>query len=327
MAATRPTATLEDVARLAGVSRSTASRAIAGGSISRAAYDRVAAAVRQLGYVPNQAARALARRTGLRLVVATSGPSPEILDDPYLDRVVTAVARVCAEHDVGVAAAWLPLRPGRQLTRLVEDPGLGGVILINPTGWLVDVLATLLPGRVASIGVGNPAVPSFDVDNAAGTAALVQHLYAAGRRRMAMVTGPGWLPCAARPVREYGRLMRAAGLPVRLVVGDFSADRGRVAAGEVLRRWPDTDAVLGASDATALGVIAGLRDCGVRVPDDVGVTGFDDVPFAALAAPALTTARHPVTEIATAAAHAVLGRLPGPPEVLFPSPMVLRASA
>ncbi|ASW54354.1 LacI family DNA-binding transcriptional regulator [Plantactinospora sp. KBS50] len=327
MGTVRRVATLDDVAQLAGVSRSTASRVIAGGSASPVARDQVVAAVNQLGYVPNQAARALARRAGVRLVVAMVGPGPEVLDDPYLDQAVAAVARVCAAQQIGVALEWLPLHPSPVLDRLAEDPGLGGLILLNPTAPLLDRLAAAVPGRAVSIGIGAPRLPSFVVDNAAGTAALVRHLYASGRRRIAMVTGPAWLPCAARPVRAYAGLMRESGLPVRLIVGDFSAKRGRSAAREVLRRWPDTDAVVGASDATALGVIDGLRGLGVRVPDDIGVTGFDDVPFAALSAPALTTADHPVSEIATAAAYAALGQRPAPPEVIFPSHLVLRSSA
>ncbi|MFG3417285.1 LacI family DNA-binding transcriptional regulator [Micromonospora sp. NPDC047730] len=319
--------TLDDVARAAGVSRATASRVIAGtGYASPTARDRVTAAADRLGYAPNLAARALVRGTGVRLVVVVSGVAPTVLDDPYVDRVVGATARVCAPYGLGVALHWLPRREPAGLRRLAEDRGVGGIILVNTTEAVLRAVPAALRGRVASIGIGSALVPAFDVDNGGGTEAVVRHLYATGRRRIAMVTGPRWLSCAGRSVGAYRRVVRDAGLPVRLVPGDFSADRGRAAAREVLARWPDTDAIVGISDATALGLIDGLRGDGVQVPGDVAVTGFDDIPLAAMTTPALTTATHPVGQIATAAATAVLAGRPVPPATVFPSRLVRRVS-
>ncbi|MCX5116341.1 LacI family transcriptional regulator [Micromonospora sp. NBC_00362] len=326
-AAHRP-ATLEDVARVAGVSRSTASRVIAGtGFASPAARRQVTAAVDQLGYVPNPAARALVRGGGVRLVVAVQGTSAAVLDDPYVHQVVGSAARVCTPAGVGVALYWLPFGDPRSLDQLDGDRSVCGVILVNTTEELLEAVPRSLRGRVVSIGVGSATVPSFDVDNAAGSEEVLRHLYASGRRRIAMVTGPRWLPCAQRPVRTYRRLMAEAGLPERILPGDFRAARGRTAAGEALNRWPDIDAIYAISDDTALGVIAGLRDAGARVPGDVAVAGFDDIPLAGMTAPALTTASHPVGRIAVAAATALLDGRPAAPVTLFPSALVARASA
>ncbi|MEV1012411.1 LacI family DNA-binding transcriptional regulator [Micromonospora sp. NPDC049801] len=326
-AAPRP-ATLEDVARAAGVSRSTASRVIAGtGFASPAARARVVTAADQLGYVPNPAARALVRGGGVRLVVAALGTSAAVLDDPYVDRVVGSAARVCAPAGVGVALHWLPLGDPRGLDQLAADRSVCGVVLVNTTEDLLAAVPRALHGRIASIGIGSATVPSFDVDNTTGAGAVLRHLYGTGCRRIAMVTGPRWLPCAQRPVRAYRHLMREAGLPERVVRGDFTAARGREAAGEALRRWPDVDAIYAISDETALGVIAELREDGVRVPGDVAVAGFDDIPLAGMTAPALTTASHPVGRIAAAAAAAVLAGRPGAPVTLFPSDLVARDSA
>jgi len=324
---TRP-ATLDDVARAAGVSRATASRVLGGyGFASPDARDRVTTAADRLGYVPNTAARALVRGAGVRLVVVVSGADATVLDDPYVDRVVSAAARVCAPQGVGVALEWLPLTAPAGLRRLAEYRSVCGVLLVNTTAAVLAEFPARLRGRVASIGTGSPAVPSFDVDNAAGAEAVLRHLYAGGRRRIAMVTGPRWLACAERLVTAYQTLMRAAGLPVRLVTGDFTADRGGPAALEALTRWPDTDAIYAASDATALGAIAALRGRGFRVPHDVAVAGFDDIPYAAVSSPTLTTATHPVGRIATAAARAVLHGRRVPPVTAFPSTLVARESA
>ncbi|MFJ6166824.1 LacI family DNA-binding transcriptional regulator [Micromonospora orduensis] len=326
-AAHRP-ATLDDVARLAGVSRSTASRVIAGtGFASPDARDRVTTAVHRLGYVPNPAARALVRGAGVRLVVAVTGNSAAVLDDPYVHRVVGSAARVCTPAGVGVALYWLPLGDPTGLDQLARDRSVCGVLLVNTTEELLDAVPLALRGRVVSIGVGSPTVPSFDVDNTAGAGEVLRHLYGTGRRRIAMVTGPQWLPCSRRPVEAYRALMRQAGLPERVLPGDFSAASGRAAAGEALRRWPDVDAIYAISDETALGVIAALRDKGVRVPGDVAVAGFDDIPLAAMTDPSLTTASHPVGRIATAAAEALLDGRPAAPVTLFPSALVARASA
>ncbi|MEU1745447.1 LacI family DNA-binding transcriptional regulator [Micromonospora arida] len=327
-AAQRP-ATLEDVARVAGVSRSTASRVIAGtGFASPAARKQVTAAVDQLGYVPNPAARALVSGGGgVRLVVAVLGTSAAVLDDPYVHHVVGAAARVCTPAGVGVALYWLRFGDPRSLDQLDGDRSVCGVILVNTTEELLEAVPRSLRGRVVSIGVGSATVPSFDVDNAAGSEAVLRHLYASGRRRIAMVTGPRWLPCAQRPVQTYRRLMAEAGLPERILPGDFKAARGRTAAGEALHRWPDIDAIYAISDDTALGVIAGLRDAGARVPADVAVAGFDDIPLAGMTAPALTTASHPVGRIAAAAATALLDGRRAAPVTLFPSALVARASA
>lgn len=319
--------TLLDVARAAGVSRATASRVIAGtGYASAATRERETAAAERLGYRPNLAARALVRGAGMRLVVVVAGADPTVLDDPYVDRVVGAAARACGPSGLGVALRWLPTREPAGLRRLAEDRSVGGLVLVNTTEAMLAAVPRAMRGRVASIGIGSALVPSFDVDNGGGTAAVVRHLYATGRRRIAMVTGPRWLSCASRSVGAYRQVMRDAGLPALLVPGNFTASRGRTAAREVLALWPDTDAIVGISDATALGVIDRLRGDGVQVPGDVAVTGFDDIPLAAVTTPALTTATHPVAQIATAAATAALLGRPAPPVTVFPSRLVRRAS-
>ncbi|WP_422741889.1 LacI family DNA-binding transcriptional regulator [Micromonospora sp. WMMD754] len=321
-------ATLDDVARAAGVSRATASRVLGGyGFTSADARARVGAAADRLDYVPDVTARALVRGAGVRLVVAVIGRAGTVLDDPYVHRVVSAASRVCAPHGVGVALEWLPLGDPSGLGRLGADRGVCGVILVNTTPAALAAVPARLSGRVVSIGTGSATVPSFDVDNAAGAEAVLRHLHATGRRRIVMVTGPRWLVCAERSVTAYRGLMRAAGLPERVVTGDFTTARGGRAALEALRRWPEVDAVYAASDATAFGVIAALRGRGLRVPHDVAVAGFDDLPYAAVSSPPLTTATHPVDRIAAAAATAVLTRAPVAPTTAFASTLVTRESA
>lgn len=318
---------LEDVAKAAGVSRATASRVMSGsGPVSAPARERVRAAARSLDYSPDQVARSLVNRSGFRLVMAVVGTTSRVLDDPYVDRAVAAAAEAAAPYGVGASLQWLS-REAPRLDRLAEDRSVRGVVLLNTTEATLDAVPAALRGRVASIGIGSRTVPSVDVDNGGGADAVLRHLYATGRRRIAMVTGPQWMPCAWRSVEAYQNLMRSAGLPARLVGGDFTAGTGQGAMRTVLRRWPDTDAVYAVNDATALGALAALRQEGRQVPGDVAVAGFDDIPFAALSTPALTTASHPVSRIVAAAVIAAIGQAPVPPTVVFPSTMVRRESA
>jgi DNA-binding LacI/PurR family transcriptional regulator len=321
---------LDDVARAAGVSRSTASRVLAGyGPASPAARERVRAAADRIGYAPDQVARALVTGAGYRVVVAIAGDTPAVLDDPYVDRVVRSAAATGAPQEVGVSLVWLPLDdPAPLLRRLADDRGVRGLVIANTTEAILASMPPALAGRVASIGVGSRDVPSFDVDNGGATTAMIHHMYAAGRRRLAVVTGPHWMPCTKRPIDAYRTAVDKAGMPVRLVPGDFSVASGRAAAARILDRWPDTDAVFATSDAMALGVIAELRARGMDVPGDVAVAGFDDIPFASLSQPSLTTATHPVEHIAAGAASAVMtGTRRAPAVTAYPSHVVARQTA
>lgn len=326
--AIRRLATLDDVARAAGVSRSTASRVIAGtGPASAAARDRVHAAADRLGYAPDQVAKSLVTGAGYRLLVAVAGLTPEVVDDPYVSRFLAGAARSAAAHGVGVSLEWLPMQAPGRLRELATDRSVRAVLLLNATEEILAAVPAALHGRVISVGIGSRTVPSFDIDNAGGATAVLHHLYATGRRRIAMIIGPGWMPCTQRPVVAYRRVMREAGLTPRLVRGDFTAAGGRRGAREVLRRWPDTDAIFAISDAPALGALAVLRADGIDVPGDVAVAGFDDIPFAALSSPTLTTATHPVDRIAAGAAAAVLDQVRLPPVTAYPSELVRRESA
>jgi DNA-binding LacI/PurR family transcriptional regulator len=140
-----------------------------------------------------------------------------------------------------------------------------------------------------------------------------------------MINGPSWMSCPEGGVAAYRATVESAGLPARVVPGDFTAAGGRAGMLEILRLWPDTDAVYAVCDDVALGAISVLRGLGRQVPDDVAVAGFDDI--AAAEHSGLTTATHPVERIAEAAARSVIVRPAGREATLFPSELVVRASA
>ncbi|WP_436519930.1 LacI family DNA-binding transcriptional regulator [Actinoplanes sp. HUAS TT8] len=336
---------LADVARRAGVSPATASRVLSGtGPASTASRAAVLTAAEELGYRPHPVARQLARRSGTRVVFVVRDERTDILRDPFVTRATAAMAAVLNPYQIGMSLSRVGLECAAELDHLAADRGVAAVVLAGHDRELLAHLPPRLRGRTAVIGLGGTdisagsadvshrngagtdvscgnGVGGADVDSASGIGGLITHLYALGRRRIALVAGPSWLAASAPPVRVYAELTRAAGLPVRIVRGDFTSVRGRAAARVILRRWPDTDAVATVSDATAMGVVQALAATGIKVPDDVAVTGFDDVPLAGALYPALSTATHPVEEIAVAAVKSALGE--SPQVRLFPSiPMI-----
>ncbi|MCB7135552.1 LacI family DNA-binding transcriptional regulator [Cellulosimicrobium marinum] len=320
--------TLEDVAAAARVSRSTASRVLTGtGPVSARARQAVLDAADRLGYVPHPGARALASGRGERVVVAVGSPSSELLADPYVARVVAAASRTADTAGVGVALRWLGRDPGDELGRLARDPGVGGVLLVDYSADVLAVVPDRLLPRVAAVGPADGRVPSYDVDAAAGITGLLAHVLGTGRRRVVLLAGPRWLPGSRRVVAAYTAAMDAAGLPRHVLAADLTASAGATAVREARRRWPETDAVVAMSDLLAVGAVRALTEDGVRVPDDVAVTGFDDHPVVRELGPALTTATHPVEQIAAAATADLLGRSRAGGRTTFGSSVVVRASA
>ena len=311
------------------MSRATAARVLAGQSnVSPSARQRVNAAAAELGYVPNQIAHALATGHGNRVVIGVVSPRPTLLVDAYLGKVVATAARVCSAAGMGVALEALPLDGGVALGRLARDRTVAGLLLVNTTDSVIRALPGSLTSRVVSIGVGSADVPSIDVDNGAGAAAVVRHLYQSGRRHISMVGGPPWMPCTARPLLAYRRLMLEYGLAEQSVAGDFSAENGREAAHEVMRRWPDTDAIFAICDDAALGVIQGLHERGSRFPATLPSPASTTPRRPSWDDPPLTTASHPVELIAEAAVRALLASGQGRPrDRAFRSELVLRQSA
>ena len=315
------------MASAAGVSRATASRVLSGrGPASAATRARVVSAADELHYVPYTAARALASRGGTRIAVAVGGRTAHVLNDPYVARVVATTAEVAAARDLGVSLHWVPLNEPAELTRLVDRRSVDAVVLVNPTAPALAAVPRSGRGRVAAIGIGSRHVPSFDVDNGAGTTGVAEHLLGGGRRRIAMIGGPTWLPCSHRAASAFQRAVDAAGAPARMVAGDYTAAGGAAAVTEILTRWPDTDAIFALGDLPALGALNALNRAGIDVPGDVAVAGFDDLAFASLTEPALTTTSHPVEQIAANAAVAVLERHAPSPSTLFPSTLIHRDS-
>lgn len=300
--------TLEEVARLAGVSKATASRAINGGpKVSAKARTAVDAAVRQLGYTPNAAARSLVtRRTGsVALILPES--DERVFTDPFFARMLHVIARSLREHDLQLVL--LIAEPGDEearLLRYLRGRYVDGAIVASHhrRDRLAEHLSDL---GLPCVFVGRPwtgeeRVSYVDTDNAGAARAAVRTLVEAGRTRIATITGPLDMRAAHDRLEGWREQLVADGLASdRIAYGDFTEEGGAQACRALLEEFPDVDAIFAASDLMALGAMRVLAAHGRRVPEDVAVIGFDDLGAAERVQPPLTTMHSPVDQMAAEA--------------------------
>ncbi|GID27343.1 LacI family DNA-binding transcriptional regulator [Paractinoplanes brasiliensis] len=337
--------TLEDVARIAGVSRATVSRVINGiRNVDPQLHEVVWDAVGRTGYVPNRLARSLVtRRTGtVALVVSDSETHDDdpfmgrFFADPYFGRVVGGLMSVL--RDQGVQLALQIVGTDDQRKRLVGDlrngQADGAVVLSLPA---VDPLPRMLTeGNVPAVLIGRPAEPVpidyVDLANDTGAALAADHLLARGCQRIAMITGPADVPASSDRIAGFRRSMARHGHGwVPTATGNFTQDSGETAMRALLVDNPDVDGLFAANDLMALGALSALREAGRNVPNDVAVVGFDDSSAAVAASPALTTIRHPLEDMAAEAARLLLARIEDPTmrvsSVIYEPALIKRASA
>ncbi len=309
----RPTPRLADVARAAGVSLATASRALAGREgVSARMADHVRAVAARLGYVPNAHARALA--SGGASIV---GLVVHDVADPYFAEISRGVLRVAAEHGLLVLINQSEREPGTELARIRElRANRVGAIVLAGSGYtdagaerqkaaeLVAFRET--GGRVALVGRHHVPVDAVLPDNRAGGATAARHLLELGHRRVAVVAGPARLTTVADRLEGAAAELSAAGAEVVVEHDDFSREGGAAATARVLARRPDTTALLALTDVMAIGALSVLREAGRAVPAELSVVGFDDIPVAADLAPALTTVRLPMAEMGAMALELTL---------------------
>ncbi len=329
--------TLEEVAELAGVSRSTASRAINGGlRVSPEAQAAVDAAIAELGFTPNRAARSLVTRRTDSVALVIPEPDERVLTDPFFARTLNGLSAALSSTDLQLVL--LIVRPGdnARATRYLRNGHVDGAIVVSHHQ--DDLLDEAMAGSgLPHVFVGRPLerdreVRHVDVDNVLGGRLATEHLVHIGRRRIATIAGPQDMAAGVDRLAGWREVVRGAGLPEDAVtVGDFTAAGGAAAATELLDRHPDVDAIFAASDLMAVGALGVLAERGLTVPGDVAVVGYDDLGVAESTKPPLTTVTNPVVPMARRAGELLLDQLAGRPvpvePVIFPPVLVPRQSA
>jgi DNA-binding LacI/PurR family transcriptional regulator len=325
--------TAHDVARLAGVSQSAVSRVFTpGASASKATAAKVRAAAEQLGYRPNPLARAMitGRTRIIGLVVA-------YLDNQFYPMALERLSRALQErgYHVLVFLAENSTAKVREVMQDLIDYRVDGIVTAS-VAMTSDLAARLVALGVPVVnfnrGQDDPRLTDVTSDNIAGGRRATAFLIAGGHRRIAHVMG--WQGASTGRDRAEGfrRAMAAAGLaPAAMVDGMYNRDTAAALARALCSGRERPDAIFVGNDHMAFAVMDTLRfDLGLRVPEDVSVVGYDDVPMAAWPAYALTTIRQPVNRMVTATVEALLGQIEGeatPQKLRIDGPLMVRRSA
>lgn len=327
---------LEEVARLSGFSRSTVSRVINNDpNVSRATREKVMSVVKQVNFQPNVVARSLAAGRTRILGLVIPRDVSALFTDPYFPAQIQGVASACNSHDHSVML-WLaePEYERRTISGFIQNHLVDGVIVSSN---LIDdpVVKKLLENQFPFVLIGrhptDERVSYVDVDNRNSSRDAVMHLLRLGRRRVATISGPQTMMVGYDRLLGYQEALRLRGIaldPELNIEGDFTEAGGYAAMQRLLTRRPD--AVFVASDTMAMGALRALRENRVRVPEDIAVVGFDDMPFSARSEPPLTTVRQPVFRTGVAAAEILIDLIenPGsaPRRIVLPTELVIRSS-
>lgn len=318
-------ATIQEVARAAGVSKGTVSRVLNSRSgVNDATREAVLGVVERMGYVPDPGARKLAR--GNRHVVGIALHQDDAPRGFYYGLLQDAIQEAFLGE--GYTARVLEAGPDGLPEGEADGLILLGVHLDDPRP--ARLRARGLPFVV--VGQALDDTSWVDVDNAAGITEAVGHLAKLGHRRVAHLSGAQSGQAAYQRMAAYLACVKSLGLHEERRLtwdGGFSEVGGYRAVRRALADGVEFSAIAAASDEMALGAVAALEDAGLRVPWDVSVTGFDDLPLAGRSNPPLTTVRQPVREVGCRAAGLLLERIGGGPvrtEVL-PVQLVVRSSS
>jgi len=290
-----------EVASSAGVSVATVSRVLNGkGPVHEETRRRVLDAVESLGYVPHGAARSLSTRRTMNVGVLLPDVHGAFFSE--IVRGIDLAARAAGYH-VLVSSSHSDLAETTEVLQALHGR-IDGLILLNAATADADWLRRTLPPRVPAVLLHDPGDDaehdSIRIDNRLGARMATDHLLDLGHRRIAMIRGPRGNSDAAERLLGFRETLAARGLranPRRELPGDFGEESG-FKAGERLADLEDRPtAVFAANDAMAIGCLAALRERGLRVPEDVSLVGFDDIPIARYLTPALTTVQVPIAEI------------------------------
>jgi DNA-binding LacI/PurR family transcriptional regulator len=331
--------TLEQVAARAGVGRGTASRVINGGEkVSERARQAVEAAIAELGYVPNAAARALVtRRTdAVALVIAES--EERVFGEPFFAGVVRGIGSALATAGRQLVLMLAQASARRDsLDQYLTRQHVDGVLLLSLHD--DDELPDRIRGHGLPVVVGGRAHDGVregfvDVDNVQGAGLAVAHLVERGRQRIATIAGPSDMVAGSSRLEGYVAGLAAADrrLDERLVVrGDFGEQSGHDGMRTLLQRDPAVDGVFCANDLMAVGALQALREAGRDVPRDVSVVGFEDAPVARSTHPALTTVHQSPEYMGREMVALLLETMAAPdrarPGRMLPTRLVVRGSS
>ena len=301
-------ATIKDVAREASVSIATVSRVFNDAAVVREeTARRIRAAAVKLRYAPHGGARSLiTNRTNTIGVLL-----PDLYGEFFSELIhgIDLTARRSRYH-ILVSRSWEGRTEIEEAMRAMRGR-VDGLVLMSPhvdADALLNLPASLPVVLLCSESKGH-AVDSVTIQNSRGAREMVEHLVATGHRRIAIIKGSAGNFDAAERLRGYRAGLRVAGIdpdPKLECEGDFTECGGYAAAIELISRDPRPTAIFAANDSMAIGALSALRESGVRVPEDIAVAGFDDIPLARYMDPPLSSVRVPISDLGARAVETLL---------------------
>lgn len=331
--------TSRDVARLAGVSRTTVSLVLnntPNAGISPETRRRVLEAARQLNYHPNAAARSLVSQRAMTLGLVLCQSPEQVFADLFLPQVLQGISTVTQPAGYRILLETVTDAQDNGYAALAHEKRIDGFILSGPRSDDQALLTLHAEGfPIVLLGqLPGTDIPFVDVDTVQAAYSAVEHLIALGHRRIALITNaPLDYTASQARLEGYRRALKDHGLPFDpdlVAYGAFREETGQRAMTHLLSRHPLPTAVFAASDAIALGAMVAIRRQGLHIPDDIALVGFDDVPLAGYVNPPLTTVRLPAYDLGKQAARLLVdlveGHNPQATQVLLETTLVVRAS-
>ncbi len=336
----RKRVTSKDVARRAGVSRTTVSfvlNKVPGARISAETQRKVIEAARDLGYSPHAAARSLVTQKSYTVGLVLCQSPDTIFQDAFLPEVLRGVSQPMRERGYRILVESVEdiSQPGAYID-LVLEQRIDGLMLSGPRSddralerLRDEGFPVILLGQLPDSGIS-----SVDVDNVAGARDAVEHLLSLGHRRIGFISNaPIWYTSSAHRLQGYREALSAHQVPhedTLVRYGHYTDESGYEAMCALMEISPLPTAVFIASDLVAFGAVAAIQDKGLSVPEDIAIVGFDDIRMARYIAPHLTTVHLPAYELGYTAAQLLVnwmdeGKMP-PPQVLLPTELVIRQS-
>ncbi|RJX41261.1 LacI family transcriptional regulator [Paenibacillus pinisoli] len=330
--------TIKDIAKAAGVSVTTVSRALNGyDDVNERTRQKIKTIADQMGYSPNMAARYLISKKTNTLGLLLSNVTRDSSKDNIAFEVLCGINDRSGELDYDLVL--FSTTPQKQTTKsyktLCQERGVDGVIIMGmrlDDPYLKEIVTSNIPCVLIDIQLEGPNVGYVTSDNTSGSVAAVKHLLDSGHRHIAMINGHAQADVSILRLEGYKQALAEQGIPFdeSLVVnGRFSEQGGKEAASRILTSNPEVTAIFCASDLMAIGAIQGIKEMGKSVPGDVSVIGFDNIDLASYYSPALTTVHQHKYELGYHSAQVLIDMLENKEathHVMLPTELIQRDS-
>jgi LacI family transcriptional regulator len=307
--------TLEAVARRAGVSRATVSRVVNGSPrVTTQVAAAVNAAIAELNYVPNRAARSLASRRTQVIALVVPETASRVFTDPFFASVVQGVALYLADTEYTLNMVIASETDPAKTRRFLLGGNVDGALVVSHHSGDHSYADLPLPIVFGGRPVSDAAELSYyvDADNVEGAARATEHLISRGRRNIAIIAGPQDMPGGVDRLAGWRQALTANGLDASLIeFGDFSPASGTAAMRRLLARGVPIDGLFATNDQMAAGAYSAILEAGLTIPGSIAVVGFDDDQYGLTVSPALTTVHQPSIEFGATMARVLVARLEG----------------